>query len=257
MGHGRLNLKGLPALGIIMLLGSEIPALNQARGAEGRILLPPERDFAGYASCDSPGCTTLPFTLPGQYKLIADCLSGPDAPTPGQCACADVDYDGHVGLMDFAVYQNFPLYLCYRQFEIRQFPGLGYCPQPGTLFEAALIPAIDGSRVLTGSFLEIGDQESDRCVPEGYYDSNCFIAILFLGNPIDPVDFAILNSLLQQIPPLQYESCNFAYDPCVIVYIDVPAKEYDNYCYGSEYADYYRASIQAVFDFVTQLATQN
>lgn len=214
----------------------------------------------GFASCLFWQCSSTDLTPAAQYANLAACLSGPGVPAGSSCTCADLDSDGYVSLRDYAAFQVAPVRVCWRYLEVRQRPGLGFCPVPGTVYRANVIYALNGSLLLAGSLIDEGDPEVDRCI-ERPYSFRCYVAKPFLPRVLTSVERSQLFALVRSIPqegcqpectdPCVGECC-YAYDPCFIWYVG----KHDDYCYGQGNASEYRQAVRAVAAYVADLANE-
>lgn len=203
---------------------------------------------AGVGHCLYTECPFTGSTPAAQYRNLAACLTGPAVPAGPFCSCADLDSDGFVSLRDFAAYQIAPVYVCSRYLEVRQQPGLGFCPSLGTVYRANVIYALYGSLILNGSLIYEGDPATDRCL---YFDSplSCYVAKPFPPRRLTSLETAELHALIENIPQL-VANCNYAFDPCVIWYVG----GHNDYCFGDGNANEYREAIKAVAAYVSELA---
>lgn len=217
---------------------------------------------AGFGYCNFTECSFSGSTPAAQYGNLAACLTGPVVQTGPLCSCADLDGDGYVSLRDFAAFQVAPLHVCSRYIEVRQEPGLGFCPTPGTVYRANVIYTLNGSLLLVGSLIDEGDSEVDRCIPGFTFPLSCYVAKPFLPRRLTSLERSELSALVQNIPQegCQRECtnpcvglCCFIIDPCVIWYVG----RHNDYCYGLGNSDEYRHAIQAVAAYVADLAMNN
>ena len=199
-----------------------------------------------------------------QYGVFAECLSGPDQRVYLTCTCADLDGDDFVSLRDFAIYQAAPVFLCQRDLVIWQGPGLGFCPQLGTIYRASVYTDHSGRKLLIGSMIAEGDPETDRCLLPGEVSLPlpCYVAVSFPTHLLTPLEWAELSALVNGIPPegcqhgcdwpCEGECCDaFFRDPCNILHVNQDT----SYCYGGGNADEYRQAIQAVAAHVAALVS--
>jgi len=204
---------------------------------------------AGFDYCYFTECSFTGSTPAAQYRNLAACLTGPAVLAGPLCSCADLDSDGFVSLRDFAAFQVAPVSVCSRYLEVRQNPGLGFCPTPGTVYRANVIYALNGSLLLVGSLIDEGDSEVDRCIPNTF-PLPCYVAEPFVPRRLTSLEQAVLYALVENIPQLVAD-CDYAYDPCVIWYVG----GHNDYCYGGGgNSDEYREAIRAVAAYVADLA---
>ena len=153
-----------------------------------------------------------------------------------------------------------PVRVCWRYLEVRQQPGLGFRPTPGTVYRANVIYALNGSLLLVGSLIDEGDPAADRCIPEYTFPLPCYVAKPFLSRRLTSLERSELSALVENIPQQGCQpectspcvgDCCYAFDPCVIWYVG----GHNDYCYGEGNADEYRYAIGAVAAYVADLAT--
>ncbi len=200
-----------------------------------------------------------------QYEHIGACLTGPaEFVTSSSCTCADLDYDGHVSLRDFAVFQLAPLLVCTRYLTPSQEPGFGFCPTPGTIFRANVIRTLSGDLVLVGSLIEEGNPEVDVCLGYDFFGPTCYIGVPFPPLLLSPNEQLELSALLMRIPKSCETVCTDpSTDPCckhpekcVIRYLRHQGKWHDDFCYGCGNADEYRRAFRDVVEYLRALLIQ-
>lgn len=210
----------------------------------------------GPPRCDPLQCGRPPDpNLLDQYEQIATCMTGPGQWVAPSCACADLDGDAHVTLRDFAALQIVPVFVCERGLAFAQRPGMGFCPSPGTVHSANVIPALDGTVVLVGARILEGDPERNQCLPYVIWPSECLIDVYFPPRTLSLDEQNELSALLTAIPE---DPCcdDWAVDPCVILYLRYQGQEHRTYCYGCDKSEAYRRAISDVADYLAELLTQ-
>lgn len=217
----------------------------------------------GYGGCRPTDCPFSGTTPATQFRNLTRCLTGPDELADPTCKCADLDADGHVSLRDIAAYQNVPVRICWRNLEIAQTSGLGFCPALGSAYRTNVVPALSGLSLLVGSTIEEGDPLTDLCFPTYLIPNGCYVARPFPARRMTSAEWTELSSLVANIPAegCQPECngtctgfCCVAVDPCVIWRVGVNLHWVSDYCYGAGNTDEFRDAIRAVADFVSGLA---
>lgn len=203
-------------------------------------------------ACPSSGSVEV------QFGVLAECLAGPDQHIYSSCSCADLDGNDFVSLRDFSAYQVAPVFLCLRDLVIWQGPGLGFCPQLGTIYRASVYTDHSGRKLLIGSMIAQGDHKHDRCIFQ--LEFPCYVAVPFPPRLLTVLEWAELSAVVDNIPP---EGCQpdcthpcvglccdaGLYDPCVIWHVN----QDDTYCYGNGNASAYRSAIRTVAAHVAAL----
>jgi Na+-translocating ferredoxin:NAD+ oxidoreductase RNF subunit RnfB len=210
-----------------------------------------------FPSCDPSLCASTPVGsgVQAQGAHLTTCLTGPAEEVESLSSCADLDADDHVTLRDFAAFQASPVLVCSRELTVEQTPGLGFCPVPGTIHRANLIPTVDDRLLLAGSILVEGDPAQGMCLwYEAPAPSDCFFAVPFPPRTLTPDQEAQLSALLAHVTSCQ--NPDFAVDPCRILCLRYDGASHSDYCYDGPKEDAYRQAIHNVTDYLDELVHQ-
>lgn len=208
----------------------------------------------GNGWCDADKCLMATETVAGQFRELAECLTGPNVSPGPSCRCADLFLDDEITLYDFAMFQNAPMYVCRRDLAISQEPGFGFCPVPDAIRQASLIPTLDGPPLLLGTIAVWGDPNVDDCL--WGFELDCYVALPFPPRLLSEKEVAGLSELLEEIPPrCECSSLCSAFDPCRVTFLRFGARNLDDFCdWRDPIAGDYQAAIQDVLDYLTELA---
>ena len=217
-------------------------------------------ETAAFGRCSPSECPSSDLTPVAQCAILSPCLEGPAVSASPSCSCADLDADGYVSLRDYAAFQIVPVRVCSRYLEVRQDPGFGFCPNPGSIYRANVVYALNGNPLLAGSLVSIGDPTVDPCIPYIIFSEDCYVVRPFPPRQLTDAEWNALTSVVQDVPPegCPCESgCNYAIDPCVIWYIAVNLRWYNDYCYEFPWknTEQYRQALHEVAAYLAVLAT--
>lgn len=208
-----------------------------------------------FPPCDPSLCASTPdgSAVQAQGAHLTTCLTGPAEEVESLCSCADLDADDHVTLRDVAAFQASPVLVCSRELAVEQRPGLGYCPVPGTVHRANLIPTVDDRLLLAGSLLVERDPKFGMCL---WYETSvpkaCYVAVPFPPRTLTTDQQAHLSALLAHITTCP--NPDFAVDPCRILCLRYDGATHSDYCYDGPKEDAYRQAIYNVTDYLVELA---